>query len=107
MMVTKLAAGAGLVLLGLLCWLAAAGFTAMTALLVTGAALVVLVGGGNWLGGRTSPSAARRTVEPDQHGGTEPPEAGLGNPSDRSGVDAAADAETRSDSGPGSEAGPR
>jgi hypothetical protein len=50
--VTRLAMGAGVVVLGLLIWLAVIGSAAVTALLVTVAALVVLVAGGNWLGGK-------------------------------------------------------
>jgi hypothetical protein len=53
--VTKLTAAGAVVLLGFLCWLAAAGFTAMRVVLVSGAVLVVLVAGGNWIGGRSTP----------------------------------------------------
>jgi hypothetical protein len=48
----KIAAVVGLALLGLLAYLAAIGFGALFEVLVTVAALVVLVGGGNWLSGR-------------------------------------------------------
>jgi hypothetical protein len=58
MTVTKLVGGFAIVVVGLLCWLAAAGNPALAAVLVTGAALVVLVGGGNWLSGRSHGSAA-------------------------------------------------
>ena len=58
MIVSKVAIGAGVAVLGLLCWLAAAGVTAVTVILVTGASLLLLVGGGNWLGGRGSPRTA-------------------------------------------------
>jgi hypothetical protein len=62
---TKVAIGGGLVVLGLLCWLAAAGVTVLTPFLITGAALVVMVGGGNWLGGRTSHRAPYRAGADD------------------------------------------
>ena len=55
MIVTKLALAAGFLLLGLLCWLAFSGVAVAGELLVTAVALVVLVGGGNWLAGRRSP----------------------------------------------------
>jgi uncharacterized membrane protein YfbV (UPF0208 family) len=57
--VTKLAIGAGVVLAGILCWLAVTGVAVAAEVLVTAVALVLLVGGGNWLGGRSSqpPSA--------------------------------------------------
>jgi hypothetical protein len=46
----------GVLVLAALCTLAAIGFTAMIGPLVTVAVLLLLVGGGNWLGGRSSPS---------------------------------------------------
>jgi hypothetical protein len=54
--VTKLAIGAGVVLAGILCWLAVTGVAVAAEVLVTAVALVLLVGGGNWLGGRSSSS---------------------------------------------------
>lgn len=58
MIVTKLAIGVGVVLVGVLCWLAIAGVAIAAELVITAVALVVLVGGGNWLGGRRSPPRA-------------------------------------------------
>jgi len=51
---TKIAVAAGVVLLGLACWLAAAGFGAAREGLISLFALAVLVGGGNLLAGRSS-----------------------------------------------------
>ncbi len=51
MTVTKLSIVAGFVVVGLLCALAAIGFTAMVAPLVTVVVLLVLIAGGNLLGG--------------------------------------------------------
>jgi hypothetical protein len=50
--VTRMAMGAGVVVLGVLIWLAVIGNAAITALLVTVALLLVLIAGGNWLGGK-------------------------------------------------------
>ncbi len=78
MTVTKVTAGFAVVLLGFLCWMAAAGFTALTALLVSGAVLVVLVAGGNWIGGRSTPRT--RAVHAPE-GGPIPTPAGSETPS--------------------------
>jgi hypothetical protein len=59
---TRLAVVLGVLLLGALCFLAAIGFTPLVAPLVTVVLLVVLVGGGNLLSGRS------------QHGGRRPSE---------------------------------
>lgn len=56
MIVTRLAIAAGAAVVGLLCWLAVAGVVVATELLITAGALVVLVGGGNWLGGHYAPA---------------------------------------------------
>jgi hypothetical protein len=61
----------GVVVLGLLCWLAALGFTAITEVLVTLVALVVLVGGGNWLSGRPG-TRSRPTYAAPPPGGQGP-----------------------------------
>jgi hypothetical protein len=58
--VTKLAVAAGILLFALLCWLAVDGMAIAAELVITVGALVVLVGGGNWLSGRSS---GRRTPE--------------------------------------------
>ncbi len=59
MSVTKLVIGLGVVVFGLLCWMAVDGITAAAVTLITVGALVVLVGGGNWIGGRSSPHGPR------------------------------------------------
>ncbi len=59
MSVTKLAIGLGVAFFGLLCWMAVDGITAAAVTVITLGALVVLVGGGNWIGGRSSPHARR------------------------------------------------
>ena len=56
MIFTRIAWLAGLVLLALLCWLAIRGLTIVVPFLVTAFVLLVLVGGGNLLGGRSSPT---------------------------------------------------
>jgi len=53
--VTRIVVAASVVVLGVLCYLAAIGFTAVIAPLVTVAVLIVLVAGGNLLSGRPSP----------------------------------------------------
>jgi len=50
---TKIAWLGGLVVLALLCWLAVRGLTMVVPFLVTGVVLVVLIGGGNLIHGRT------------------------------------------------------
>lgn len=67
MSVTRLAVVAGVLFFGLLCWMAVDGITAAAVLLITLGALVVLVGGGNWIGGRSSTGRGR------QPSGTGPP----------------------------------
>jgi hypothetical protein len=57
--VTKLAIGLGVAFFGLLCWMAVDGITAAAVTVITLGALVVLVGGGNWIGGRSSPHGPR------------------------------------------------
>ncbi|HEX4082829.1 MAG TPA: hypothetical protein VHX40_07685 [Acidimicrobiales bacterium] len=61
MSVTKLVIGLGVVFFGLLCWMAVDGITAAAVTVITLGALVVLVGGGNWIGGRSS-SHGRRSA---------------------------------------------
>jgi len=53
--VTRLAVACGLVVVVALCWLAAVGSSAATEVVVTVFVLAVLVGGGNWLSGRSVP----------------------------------------------------
>ncbi|HVX20155.1 MAG TPA: hypothetical protein VHB02_02280 [Acidimicrobiales bacterium] len=60
MIVTKLAVALGVVAFGLLCWMAVAGVTFAAVLIITVGALVVLVGGGNWIGGRSSAGRGRQ-----------------------------------------------
>jgi hypothetical protein len=52
MSVTRLAVACGVLAFAGLCYLAALGSRPATEVLVTGIALVVLVGGGNWINGR-------------------------------------------------------
>ncbi len=61
MIATKIAIAMGVVLLGVACWMAAIGVRAVSEGLLTLFALVVLVGGGNYLAGRTG---ARRGPAP-------------------------------------------
>jgi hypothetical protein len=56
--VTRLAIAVGVALIAGLCWLAVDGVALAAELLITAGALVVLVAGGNWLGGRRSPPRA-------------------------------------------------
>jgi hypothetical protein len=74
---TKVAIGGGIAVVGLLCWLAATGVTVLVPLLVTAVALVVMVGGGNWLGGRTSqrPPYRPQTEDPTSRGSSSGAEA--------------------------------
>lgn len=53
MIATKIAVALGIVLLGVACWMAAIGVRAASEGLITLFALVVLVGGGNYLAGRS------------------------------------------------------
>lgn len=55
MIVTKLAIACGVALFGLLCWMALDGVSFAGELVITVGALVILVGGGNWLSGRYAP----------------------------------------------------
>ncbi|MGH9091314.1 MAG: hypothetical protein ACRDZR_08065 [Acidimicrobiales bacterium] len=57
---TKVTIAVGVLLFALLCWMAVAGVAVAAELVITVGALVVLVGGGNWLSGRSS---ARRPPE--------------------------------------------
>jgi hypothetical protein len=57
--VTKVVVGLGVAFFGLLCWMAVDGITAAAVTVITLGALVVLVGGGNWIGGRSSPHGPR------------------------------------------------
>ena len=59
MSVTKLVIALGVIFFGLLCWMAVDGITAAAVTVITLGALVVLVGGGNWIGGRSSPHGPR------------------------------------------------
>lgn len=67
MIVTKIALGAGVAVLGLVIWLAVIGVPAAGEGLITLVALVLLVAGGNALGGRSSYGsrrAGRADVDP-------------------------------------------
>lgn len=72
MIFTRIAMVFGLVLIGALCWLAAAGFGPVYPFLVTAAVMVILVGGGNLIQGRSAPHGGRgghAPSEPDGHSG--------------------------------------
>lgn len=58
---TKIAVACAVALFALVCYLAVAGFGAAREGVISLVALVVLVGGGNWLSGR-GPYGARPTV---------------------------------------------
>lgn len=70
MIFTKIAWVFGLLVVATMCWLAIRGLSIVVPFLVTGLVLVVLVGGGNLLNGRSSPygrdrsSGAEGTGEP-------------------------------------------
>ncbi len=64
MTVTRLAVVLGVLLVAGVCWLAADGMAFAYELLVSLAALVVLVAGGNWLGGRRSSPERPDPTEP-------------------------------------------
>ena len=68
MIFTRLAWILGLALLAAVCWLAIAGLSPAVPLLVTGAVLVVLVGGGNFLRGRSQPGPTRGDGEGETGG---------------------------------------
>ena len=79
---TRIAVWIGVVLFGLMCFLAAIGFTAMIGPLVTVALLVLLIGGGNLMRGRSPYAAYGRTAprgptvaHPPTEGGPTPPAA--------------------------------
>lgn len=61
----------GIVLLGVMSWLAAAGVTALAEILITAVVLVVLIGGGNLLSGRR-PVPAPRDASPPGPSGSRP-----------------------------------
>ena len=59
MIFTRLAWLFGLLFFAALCWLAIRGLTIVVPFLVTGLVLILLVGGGNALSGRSSPPSGR------------------------------------------------
>ena len=74
MIFTRAAWVLGVALVGFLCWLAFNGITQVVPLLVTAFALLALIGGGNFINGRSPPyggHGARRSHEPEG-----PPNAG-------------------------------
>jgi hypothetical protein len=95
---TKIALGAGVVMVGVVIWLAVIGVGAAGEGLITVVALVLLVAGGNALGGRSSyggrrgsradaepvplgsafPTASRETPPPEPSGGGGAPQADAG-----------------------------
>ena len=74
MIFTKIAWVLGLMLLATMCWLAAMGFTPVVPFLVTAFALFALIGGGNLIGGRSSPYGGHVGRGPSEPEG--PPGAG-------------------------------
>ena len=64
MIFTRLAWLFGVLLLAFLCWLAIRGLTILVPLLVTAFVLVVLIGGGNLISGRSSSSGGRGRAGP-------------------------------------------
>lgn len=62
---TKIAVVGGLLLFGLVCWLAASGFGAAREGVISFVALVALVAGGNLLSGRGGPYSRRRPTAGD------------------------------------------
>jgi hypothetical protein len=61
---TRLAWVLCLVLLAFLCWLGIRGLTIVVPFLVTAFVLLLLIGGGNVISGRSSPRAGGRSGEP-------------------------------------------
>lgn|GEM_PF-1848057 len=78
MIVTRLAVALGVVVFGFLCYLAFAGSAPATGLVVTAVALVVLVGGGNWLGGRTTLHRVPPGPPSSRFYGVDPPDGAVG-----------------------------
>ncbi len=74
----------GVGVFGFLCYLAFRGSAPATGLVVTAVALVVLVGGGNWLGGRSTPHGAPPGPPSSRLSGVDLPEGGIG-PADPAG----------------------
>lgn len=72
MIFTRIAILAGLVLVGGMCWLAFSGFSPVYPILVTGVALLLLVGGGNLIGGRTPPRGGHAVPAPGESEGSPP-----------------------------------
>lgn len=70
MIVTKLAVVAGIGLLGVFCWLAVAGFTALGIVLITATVLLVMVAGGNWLSARSGGPPTGRGASPPRGTGS-------------------------------------
>jgi hypothetical protein len=65
---TRIAWVVGLALFATLCWMAIDGFSPAVPLLVTAIVIVVLVGGGNLIGGRSTPSGRSRARTPERDG---------------------------------------
>ncbi len=77
MTVTRLALAFGVLVLAFLCYLVAIGSAAATGLLITAMALVVLIGGGNWISGRSTPRGAPPGPASSRFYGVELPEGGV------------------------------
>jgi hypothetical protein len=72
--VTRLALVVGALALVAMAVMAATGFTALVAPLVTAGVLILLVGGGNWIGGRSHAGRAPVAEEHAPSGGPTGPE---------------------------------
>lgn len=69
MIFTRIAMVISVMLLGVLCWLAAAGFGPVYPFLVTAIVMVILVGGGNLIQGRSPPHGGGRSHAPSEPDG--------------------------------------
>jgi hypothetical protein len=65
---TRIAWVIGLALFATLCWMALDGFSPAVPLLVTAIVIVLLVAGGNVIGGRSTPGGPSRTRPGDSDG---------------------------------------
>jgi hypothetical protein len=65
---TRIAWVVGLMVVAAMLWLAIIGFTPFIPILVTAIALLVLVGGGNYLSGRSTPSRSAHGPEREEGG---------------------------------------
>jgi hypothetical protein len=69
---TRIAMLMGLALVGAMCWLAASGFAPVYPFLVTAVVMILLVGGGNLIQGRTPPHGGHARTAPSEPEGSQP-----------------------------------